>query len=274
MVSVELSGGLGNQLFQAFASMRIGEANRAASSVFQGPHFEASSHGNSISSIDWGERLNFIPVTKIGLLKSSALFQVSRRIGPVNLGQNSFDWVGANEFYFPSTSTNRVFLRGYFQNFLYFETLTTPFLPSLLQPSSGYISALKRVNGERPIGVHIRLGDYKKHLNTHGVLARDYYSKALARLGATSGQRQVWLFSDSPREALTMLEGLVPNSVLTNVQNLDLNDLENLFLLGACQDLVLGNSTFSLWSAFFSPSSGQILRPHPPFANLPGSSNL
>lgn len=273
-VSVELSGGLGNQLFQAYASLSLAMANQASATVFPGPRFGASSHGNSIASLDWGGRLRFAPVSRPRLLGRSAFFQASLRLGAMNIGQSSFEWIVSNDYVSQFNLAKSIYFRGYFQNVAYFENVSAAYAPKLRDPSNDYLLAVERATQESPIGVHIRLGDYKNHLKTHGLLPRDYYVDALRHLDAQDSGRQVWLFSDSPQEAASLLEGLIPKQRVTLVQLFNLTDLENLFLYSACEDLVLGNSTFSLWGALLGAGGGRIIRPENPFIGLPINTGL
>jgi hypothetical protein len=117
-----------------------------------------------------------------------------------------------------------------------------------------------------PIGVHVRLGDYKNFPNIYGRFDPNYFERALETMFSLVGERPVWLFSDEP----STLFDIVPKLAVRNQAPAALNQLsglETLNVMARMQGLVCSNSTFSWWGAFLADRPGfRAIFPSPLFA--------
>jgi hypothetical protein len=167
-----------------------------------------------------------------------------------------------------------LFLRGYFQNSDFTERNDRFIMPSLRQPSSSFLRAADLAHLTAPLGIHVRLGDYRKHQHTHGILSGEYYSRAIKAVHHDLRIREVWVFSDDDKSAMNLIRETGTVSKLTAASSFGLNDLETLFLLSECKNLVLGNSTFSLWAGLLGKRVDQVVRPDPAFVGIASHPNL
>lgn len=130
-------------------------------------------------------------------------------------------------------------LCGYFQSARYLEK-QEPFIRALFAP---FIA--EKESGT--LGVHIRLGDYKRHRDKHRILDRDFLRRTFTRV--SPGANRLVLFSDEPDEALAMLSGL-PEAGRFTVEIDRGTPCEALRHMTAMEELVMSCSSFSWWGAW------------------------
>ena len=116
---------------------------------------------------------------------------------------------------------------------------------------------LREIEGRNSICLHVRLGDYATSigaLNHLGVLRREYFRKAMAKLKGRISKPHYFLFSDEPQKAVQLLN---LRSNLTIVDNNGKEPQEDLRLMKSCKNFIISNSTFSWWAAWLSTHSGK-----------------
>ena len=131
----------------------------------------------------------------------------------------------------------------------------------------------EKIISARPIIIHVRLGDYRE-IPTYGVLDSEFFEKALDRVVAQVGNQDIWLFSDTPELALTMM----PKKYLDKINvipEIDGCAASTLQLMRYGSGYVIANSTFSWWSAFLRfDQSSPVICPRPWFRNAPEPEGL
>lgn len=162
-------------------------------------------------------------------------------------------------------------LRGYFQSERYFAaigaTLRAEFVPiraagqTYLQIAQGIRSA-----GNDSVSVHIRRGDYASDpavLAFHGILGGDYYATALGLLRTQVPAPHLFVFSDDPDAAATMVP---THGAVTMVSGRGLSDVDELSLMSLCRHHIIANSSFSWWGAWLGAAEGVTIAPRQWFA--------
>lgn len=141
-------------------------------------------------------------------------------------------------------------LCGYFQSVRYFEEqeafIRALFAPFIAEKESG------------TLGVHIRLGDYKRLRDKHRVLDLDFLRRAAGRL--SPGVRHLVLFSDEPDEAADML-ARVPEFGRFTLEIDRGAPCESLRRMTAMEELVISCSSFSWWGAWLG-NTRKVIVPH------------
>jgi hypothetical protein len=120
---------------------------------------------------------------------------------------------------------------------------------------------------ERPLVLHVRLGDYLQE-SKFGTLDLDYYSRALKELFEVSKHPRIWVFSDDIEQAKFLIEKKYLEFVrwFSDVDEPAAVTFEKMRLGHA---YILGNSTFSWWSAFLSKTQDPpTIAPTPWFTGL------
>ena len=162
------------------------------------------------------------------------------------------------------------FWLGYFQSWRYSKAeLVADFLggPAPAISCSWFETMEARASIERPLIVHVRLGDYR-HIPGVGIPDHAYYRRALLQATASVSPRAIWLFSDEPEEARALLprelgdlevEPVVPPINCSHPATV-------LSVMSRGSGFVTANSTFSYWAARLSGVTGdKIFVPHPWF---------
>jgi len=145
------------------------------------------------------------------------------------------------------------FLIGYFQNAKWIEGSREILLSllNLCNPSIVF-SEIKKTETENILVIHIRRGDYRNEVN-FGLIHSNYYLNAFKYLEGRVKISQIWLFSDEPSEALSLLRPLIPVIYpIKLIPNETLSSAETLQLMRCGTNFIIGNSTFGWWGAFMS----------------------
>lgn len=276
---VELSGGLGNQLFQFAFGHRLAAKFGANLAL---DDFRITSrltgHGSSLRDrriaglVDW-EPLSLGKESSlqrgVGFALSGALSNFCGINIPVmgHYRPKEIGYVGE-----PRTPSRDLRVRGYFQSWKYVED-DFPLRQDPRQllhgnsPSDWFVEAYELINEVQPIGVHLRRGDYAYPSNEKiGLLSAEYFGNAIESL-QLGGLREVFVFSDDPVAAQRASEKWqTPAKVVVPPKGNDA--AETLLLLSQCSAQVLSNSTFSWWSAALGDPGRRIIYPNPWFQNL------
>ena len=102
---------------------------------------------------------------------------------------------------------------------------------------------------EKPIMMHIRLGDYMKNQETIGALSRTYYLRALDLVRHHYPRSPLWVFSDDPGQAASYLSGNPRGPIRFIAQPTHSTAAEAMTLMSFGSSLITSNSTFSWWAA-------------------------
>jgi hypothetical protein len=157
---------------------------------------------------------------------------------------------------------------GYFQSYKYLaEDDRVAFLKmlTLSDPGPDWKYWNSRASQERPIVVHIRLGDYLLEHN-FGIVTTSYITNCLLKMGVPTIDRPIWVFSDQ-RE---LAQSIFPKQFIKNVvwvPEIDADPVATLSIMQLGADYVIANSTFSWWAAWSRREPGAtVLCPDPWFS--------
>jgi len=160
---------------------------------------------------------------------------------------------------------------GYFQSYIWAgplrgvltEYLTR--LPESLKKIS-LLEELELAHGKL-VGVQVRLGDYMKASNSSlGHVTSSYLTRAIER-ATDDSEAKILVFSDSMRLALSLLPEKFRRTSIQVPE--DFTTWENLFLMSRIGNLVISNSTFGWWGAFLGEDTeGKKILPSPWFKDL------
>jgi hypothetical protein len=156
-------------------------------------------------------------------------------------------------------------LYGYFQSAEYARSaraLGFPHRLSLVGESSWLRDLTQRAREESPVVVIVRLGDYRAHGETFGLLEPEYFAEGL-RLVDANRDRRIWLFCDEGEAGLHYLPESTRRRVWVVPQPVGTS--KEAILLGASlgRDYVIANSTFAWWAAWMSDPGSRVVAPDP-----------
>jgi glycosyltransferase involved in cell wall biosynthesis len=287
-ITISASGGLGNQLFQISAGYYISKGENfnldfrlsgGDSSILS--EFLLPSEISLQKSL---ERPRFLQsVHNLGLrlsrFRSSGLLKMFASgtieyILTVFLRKKVLVQGNASNPFVNDDFESKIYLIGYFQDYRY-AIYSQPFIEKMIltSPSNYFQNELKDVLVDRPIIIHVRLGDYAKE-KKFGIPTYEYFNQAFEYLKITDDKRKIWIFSNQPEIALSLL----PESITTEiriVRNDQLSTGETLELMKYGSDYIISNSTFSWWGAFLrKDKTARVIAPQPWFKSLPSSEHL
>lgn len=270
---VYIHAGLGNQLFQL----------AAANVLFEDSNYliDMSSFNNTedfLSKFNFEKKLKILPVKKKKFIEQKLINLIIRANYRPNRKQKTqwiysfVDFVSKNILsilYLKGrtivTSSNLGFddqlvirksysyLIGYFQSYVWpSKPINKNFFKNiqLMHSKSEFEYYLELSKVEKPLIVHIRLGDYVSQ-KSFGILSEDYYHEAIESLWGTNKYGRIWIFSNEPSKVKSYL----PSHLTASYRTIDLefNDaVSTLQVMRYGHGYVLSNSTFGWWGAFLS----------------------
>ena len=257
---VILLGGIGNQLFQyAFCKYlkskgydaSLDGASRLSTGI-------ANDHLDLICSdvnIIKGERNLNNGIDKSSINKILRIFTRFIMTFKITFEKNFLDL---------EMNKNQDIFYGYWQNNKYLKEID---LQLNLNPRSitnnSYSPGM-----ESDLAIHIRLGDYlkKKNQKIYTILDKEYYSKAISYVISAQNISRIFLFSNTPRSAQKMIEDILKDLKLKNIELItvddpEINDFEEMYLMSLAKSIIIANSTFSFWAAYLGNDNKLVVAP-------------
>jgi len=268
---VYLFGGLGNQLFQYFFGIFLGVTqNRKVVYNESLATFYGNNHGTLLSTkleMPAGRGSTF--QSRFMTIKVKFLVKLQQKLRHNFLSRFCGFYIAPNSGFITTEklNVNSKHYVGYFQTWRYFEAVDgkNHFHTNLhAARSTEYIRIARSIKSGKSLGIHIRRGDYLALSGEFGILAIEYYERALKVLEIESGTN-VFVFSDDIENARLFLSDISRDSNWNYVTETD--PLESLLLLGECQKICISNSTFGYWAAMLG-NAGNVVAPAKWFRNL------
>jgi len=258
-ITVQLCGGLGNQLSQV-------------SAVYAYIHEYKERTGKDIYPVI--PKLSSSPsVIKDRPIYFDSLLNNLNYISPQEYSEdkwhkiNEYEWTPNN---FVISNSNNIKLEGYFQNPNYTKKIRDKLIEIFKFPDNinddavQYIQNIKNkyinrdtqhIQTSAIIAVHIRRGDYLQLSHFHIVLTTDYYKAALNKI---HNKNNVYLFfSDDPNwcksELIPELNELYDDFKYEIISGN--NDITDLALMSKCDSYIIANSTFSWWGWYLNKNA-------------------
>jgi hypothetical protein len=233
MIVVQLSGGLGNQMFQ-YATGRALAARHGAQLVLDSSWIE----GEAGDVYELGCFLldaPLAPVEQVARLQRSLL--PSRRPLLQEAGPE------------PLRTPDNTYLRGNWEKLDYFQPAAAhvrrdfTFRPAIVKEQAELVREIQ----ESPVPT------VSLHVRRLGTLEPEYYSRALDALGSGVGSVRLFVFTDDPEWCTTNLR-LNEQDVIVDAAR-----APEMHLMTLCDHLVLADSDFSWWGAWLNPSPAKIV---------------
>jgi hypothetical protein len=263
MVIIQLSGGLGNQLFQyAYGKARAIEMGVDLKLDLS---FYENYDWHEYSLAPFNIKANIASVNEIEEIIKLDQKITNKVLTKIFKRPNHFIQEG-NLLFDPRYLRIRrnSFVKGYWQSEKYFSANKKLILDEFeIKVSPSYlnqrvISDISRENSS--VSLHIRRGNYvniESVNKVHGVVSLDYYYKAIKIIEAKILDPKFFVFSDD-------IDWVKSNFKIDNrVSYIDINDdkhdYEDLRLMSLCKHNIIANSTFSWWGAYLNRYIGKIV---------------
>jgi hypothetical protein len=256
MITCNLMGGLGNQIFQIFATISYAIKSRNKFSFLN-----RTVLGGGSTTIRYTFWETFFLTMKPFLISE---------FPPVNvIREKEFPY---NDLPICEMVNRDVMIYGYFQSYKYFqenyaiiyrllkiEKMKNDVLNNLNLTSSEYLDL------ENTISIHFRIGDYKPLQDFHPLATYDYYERSLQYFKSIHPNKEfniLYFCEDSDiDDVLSIVNKLVDKFPMYNFKR-GLNTLEDwqqMLLMSCCHHNIIANSSFSWWSAYLNTNADKIV---------------
>ncbi len=252
MITMRLSGGLGNQMFQFAAGLAVAKSRNTELSLDLSEFSYYDLRNYMLDCYTLSPRVSILDKVQTPLQRVFERFIPNAKI------------YKEQEYYFESRFTDlkdgRI-LEGYFQSPKYFEnsqksiresfTLKSP----LSKNSQDILTQIQ--NSNVAISLHIRRGDYvndPQTQNIHGEASEVYYQNAMDLMRQIYGEDNItfFIFSDDHDYVVNNFKS---NSVMYAVEGNGDHPHEDMALMSKCDHHILANSSFSWWGAWLNASN-------------------
>ena len=254
MITCNLVGGLGNQLFQIFTTLSYAIRIKERFCFLN-----SESVGTGITKVRTTYWKNLLYKLKLFLTNDFSKFVVIRETGFTF--NDIISEINNNKI----TNINTC-LYGYFQSYKYFQNnyeLICRLLDIQKQKEtvikSSCVSDLKNT-----VSMHFRIGDYKLLQTVYPILTYEYYEKTLSYMQENNFIFLNILFfcEDEDLEDVNIiiekLKKKFPDNLFNRASS-SLKDWEQMLLMSCCHHNIIANSSFSWWGAYLNSSPDKIV---------------
>jgi hypothetical protein len=260
MLTCNLQGGLGNQLFQIFTTIAYSlKTNQSFFflNIHQLTNEKDIANGKTIRYSYWETFLNAL----------KPFVKDEEKIPNLDLliKEQSFHYDPSLLMNLLNNQQTVNMLVGYFQSYKYFDNYKEQIfrLIKLLNKQLIMRSMYETsIDFDNTISVHFRLGDYKKLPHIYPILNTKYYSDALNYIlndtltNKNTQNKKILYFCENTDhdEVLLIIAELKQIFTELHFERADntLYDWEQIILMSLCKDNIIANSTFSWWGAYFN----------------------
>ena len=254
MITCNLMGGLGNQIFQIFAtiSYAIKSKNR-----FQFLNLTTLGAGSTTVRYTFWE----------SFFSNMKPFLISELPQPIHvIREKGFPY---NELPVREMVNRNVMIYGYFQSYKYFQENYDMIyrILNIDKMKNDIVNNLNLTSEylENTVSMHFRIGDYKKIQDFHPLATYDYYERSLLYMQITKPNSNftiLYFCEDCDiDDVMVIINKLTINYPLYNFKR-GLNTLEDwqqMLLMSCCHHNIIANSSFSWWSAYLNLNKDKIV---------------
>jgi hypothetical protein len=270
MIIVNLTGGIGNQMFQYAAARRVSYVNNTQLYLDLSWFNESGLGTNRKYELEV-----FNIVSKVATPSDIAPFKTGKQ-NPLTRRLPNFlkkivfhtnqTHISEKDFSFDSDMLNvkdNVYLDGYWQSEKYFidiEQIVRREFAFKTDPTEKNRQASNIIISSESVSVHIRRGDYVTlpQANAfHGLCPAEYYRSASDKIAKQVSKPVFFIFSDDITWVKDNLK-LGHETIFIDHNDPD-HGYEDLRLMSLCKHHIIANSSFSWWGAWLNPSPHKIV---------------
>lgn len=266
MLSCRLMGGLGNQMFQIFATMGLGMKYKKRV-IF--PYSEKLETGLTrptywdtiFSEIKNATTYNAGDPYKIQQHNAYIMTQM-----PI-IHENGFRY-DINVIHIVENMHDQKYcLKGYFQTPKYFAENWHDIITELKLREKKETVKQKyfELTDKKTVSMHFRLGDYLTKPEYHNVLSVKYYISAIQKIIdklKNDNLRIICFFEEGDRErvniSISVLKKRFKNIEFAEI-DAQIPDWEQMLYMSSCDHNIIANSSFSWWGAYLNENADRIV---------------
>ena len=253
MITCNLMGGLGNQIFKIFATISYAIKSR---NKFNFLNLSVLGGGSTTVRYTFWE-------TFFSTMKP---FLISELTQPIHvIREKGFPY---NELPVREMANKNVMIYGYFQSYKYFqENYTIIYRLLNIEKMKNELLSISNLNVDldNTVSMHFRIGDYKKIQHVHPLATYDYYERSLQYFKSIHSNKEfniLYFCEDSDIDdvliIINKLTSKFPMYTFSRGMN-TLEDWQQMLLMSCCHHNIIANSSFSWWSAYLNSHSDKIV---------------
>lgn len=277
MIIIQLTGGLGNQMFQYALGLRLSLIHKTPLLL------DVTSFGwDSLRRYELAEVFDvteeFADVKTIETCRARHRYhfmaRVKRKIRGGEFPYYLHPKVNEPSFRFDPNMlkiSDNTYVSGHFQSELYFQDIADRVrhrFHFIREPNEYYLGTLQRLQGKETVSVHIRRGDYVLNPETamfHGSCLSDYYNSAMQWMREKVSNPVFVFISDDIAWTKQEFAHIADAVFIENNQG---SAYEDMRMMSLCRHNIIANSSFSWWGAWLNANSQkQVVAPLKWFAN-------
>jgi len=255
IITCHIQGGLGNQLFQIFATIAYAIEN-GLPFVFS---YNSNSSGITKRPTYWNSFL--LPLLKY---TTSNPLQNQIQVREYGFEYNALPSIPQDM----KSSTNTICLQGYFQSDRYFKKYYSQISELIhLEEQQTLMKKMYETsyNFSDTASMHFRLGDYKHLQDSHPIMPYEYYRNCIRHIISSTNVRNFLYFCEEEDEqvvsytiSILTKEFQSARCIFTKASD-KIEDWKQVVMMSCCQHHIIANSSFSWWGAYFNPNPNKIV---------------
>lgn len=253
MVVVQLSGGLGNQMFEYALYLKLKSLGREVKI----DDFTCYGQGQRTKQLGvFGVSYERVSEAEYERLTDSSM-RMADRLRRRLTGRKDLSYREADTNFDPEVLRREpALLQGCFQTERYFadiaEQVRQAYRFRNFLPDEQTARYARQIADSLSVGVHIRRGDYldPKYSGLYeGICDEAYYERAIGRMKALLPGARFYLFSNDAR---WVREHYAGEDYVTVEGNGEETGYADLYLMSRCRHNIIANSSFSWWGAWLN----------------------
>ena len=281
MKIVNITGGLGNQMFQYAFALALKNRYPKERILIDIQHYNSIffKHFRGINLHNGYEISKVFPNANLPIATPKELMQLSYWIPNYVLSRFARRFLPkrSNEYvasYNMNYSYDKVafenpescYYEGYWQCIKYLSGLKKVLYNTYAHPVPNDYNAklIIEIQGCDSVGVHVRRGDYLNEPEFKGICGIEYYTKSINEILKRNDECVFFIFSNDMEWCQENLMPLIGgNRVVFVSENKGVDSCWDMFLMTYCKNLIIANSSFSWWGAFLNQNAKYVYAPYP-----------
>lgn len=274
MITVRVSGGLGNQLFQ-YAFGKTLAVKQGVQLALDLSYYKKIPESDTPRKFELSNfAVKYLDINIKNLIKYKICSnKIISRFPEI---QNFLGFYKEKEFNYTQFAVclpDGIYAEGFWQSYKYFKSelinLKKELIP-IIQMSEEDFEISKKISACRSVSVHVRRGDYVSHPNAarhHGICGINYYKSAIEHLKSKIDKNLTYFIFSDDIDWVKQHFKFEINAIYIS-HNINKSSVNDFRLMQLCENHIIANSTFSWWGAYLKkPDQGVVIAPKNWFAD-------
>lgn len=260
MIITNLTGGLGNQMFQYATGRRLAIKHKTQLKLHFTNALFCTQRSYELDCFNIkAEIATKEDLKKMGIISNRILNRIIYLFDQrLHLRFNRKIITERESVFDPKILSlpDNIYLQGYWQNEKYFKDVEDQIRQdfTFIKPVNKYSQQLANLISEsNSVSIHVRRGDFLKY-NSSQILGMDYYNHAINKIKRRIKKPVFFVFSDDIQWCKDHLQ--IKNKTIYIEKNPSYEDMR---LMSLCKHNIIANSSFSSWGARLNKNKNKIV---------------